>query len=102
MTEMSPAWTLTTLDDPFEKRVSTVGRVFPHVECKIVDPSTGRVVPRGTPGEMLARGYHVMLGYWNNPRRPLRRSTPRLDADWRPGDDGPRRDTSTSSVGQKT
>jgi fatty-acyl-CoA synthase len=67
MTELSPACTMTTLDDSFEKRVSTVGRAFPQVECKIVDPSTGRVVPRGTPGEMLARGYNVMLGYWNNP-----------------------------------
>jgi fatty-acyl-CoA synthase len=60
--------TLTTLGDPFEKRVSTVGRVFPQVECKIVDPSTGRVVPRGTPGEVLARSYQVMRGYWDNPK----------------------------------
>ena len=42
--------------------------MFPHVECKVVDPVTGAVVPRGTPGELLARGYHVMLGYWNNPQ----------------------------------
>jgi fatty-acyl-CoA synthase len=68
MTETSPASTITSLDDTLEKRASTVGRAFPHVECKIVDPETGAVVPRGTPGELLARGYHVMLGYWNNPR----------------------------------
>jgi fatty-acyl-CoA synthase len=68
MTETSPVCTSTTLDDPFEPRVSTVGRPFPHVECKIVDPATGRIVPRGTPGELLVRGYHVMLGYWNDPK----------------------------------
>src|SRR5262245_52964521 len=68
MTETSPVSTVTSLDDPLEKRATTVGRVFPHVECKIVDPLTGAVVPRGTPGELLARGYHVMLGYWNNPQ----------------------------------
>ena len=66
MTETSPVSTMATVDDPLEKRASTVGRVFPHVECKIVDPMTGAIVPRGTPGELLARGYHVMLGYWNN------------------------------------
>jgi fatty-acyl-CoA synthase len=55
MTELSPACTMTTPSDPFEKRVATVGRAFPQVECKIVDPSTGRVVPHGTPGEILAR-----------------------------------------------
>jgi fatty-acyl-CoA synthase len=68
MTETSPVSTMTTVDDPLEKRVSTVGRPFPHVECKIVQPSTGNIVPRGTPGELLVRGYHVMLGYWNDPR----------------------------------
>jgi fatty-acyl-CoA synthase len=68
MTELSPACTMTSLNDPFEQRVSTVGRVFPQVECKIVDPVTGRIVPRGTPGEILARGYNVMLGYWNDPK----------------------------------
>jgi fatty-acyl-CoA synthase len=68
MTETSPASMITSLDDPLEKRASTVGRVFPHVECKIVDPLTGAIVPRGTPGELLTRGYHVMLGYWNNPQ----------------------------------
>ena len=64
MTETSPVSTQTTVDDPVEKRVSTVGRAHPHVEVKIVDPDTGGVVPRGTPGEQCTRGYSVMLGYW--------------------------------------
>ena len=66
MTETSPVSTQCATDDPLEKRVSTVGRVHPHVEIKIVDPSTGAVVPRGTAGELCSRGYMVMLGYWNN------------------------------------
>jgi fatty-acyl-CoA synthase len=66
MTETSPVSTQSTTDDPLDKRVSTVGRVHPHVEIKIVDPPTGRVVPRGEPGELCTRGYSVMLGYWNN------------------------------------
>jgi fatty-acyl-CoA synthase len=67
MTETSPVSTQSTTDDPLERRVSTVGRVHPHVEIKIVDPATGAVVPRGTTGELCSRGYMVMLGYWNNP-----------------------------------
>jgi fatty-acyl-CoA synthase len=66
MTETSPVSTQTALDDPLDKRVGSVGRVHPHVEIKIVDPATGAVVPRGTPGELCTRGYSVMLGYWNN------------------------------------
>jgi fatty-acyl-CoA synthase len=66
MTETSPVSTQSSTDDPLEKRVATVGRVHPHVEIKIVDPETGRVVPRGQPGELCTRGYVVMLGYWNN------------------------------------
>jgi fatty-acyl-CoA synthase len=69
MTETSPVSTQTTADDPLERRVATVGRVHPHVEIKIVDPIDGRVVPRGQPGELLTRGYSVMLGYWNDPER---------------------------------
>lgn len=67
MTETSPVSFQSETDDPIEKRVSTVGRIHPHVECKIVDPETGKTVPRGTTGELLSRGYIVMLGYWNNP-----------------------------------
>ncbi len=66
MTETSPVSTQSTTDDPLERRVSTVGRVHPHVEIKIVDPGSGAVVPRGTSGELCSRGYIVMLGYWNN------------------------------------
>jgi fatty-acyl-CoA synthase len=67
MTETSPVSTQTTADDDMDRRVSTVGRVHPHVEIKITDPETGRVVPRGTPGELCTRGYSVMLGYWDEP-----------------------------------
>jgi len=66
MTETSPVSTQCTTDDPLERRVSTVGRVHPHVEIKVVDPESGAVVPRGTAGELCSRGYMVMLGYWNN------------------------------------
>lgn len=66
MTETSPVSFQTVADDPIEKRVGTVGRVHPHVECKIIDPETGAIVPRGVPGELLSRGYLVMLGYWAN------------------------------------
>jgi fatty-acyl-CoA synthase len=69
MTETSPVSIQTGADDTLDQRVSTVGRVHPHVEIKIVDPATGAVVPRGQPGELLTRGYCVMLGYWNEPER---------------------------------
>jgi len=66
MTETSPVSTMTFADDPFEKRVATVGTVMPHVEVKIIDPHTKAIVPRGMPGELCTRGYSVMLGYWDN------------------------------------
>ncbi|ABS27183.1 AMP-binding protein [Anaeromyxobacter sp. Fw109-5] len=66
MTETSPVSTQSRVNDPLDKRVSTVGQVHPHVEIKIVDPTTGRVVPRGAPGELCTRGYSVMLGYWDD------------------------------------
>ena len=69
MTETSPVSTQTSADDPLEKRVTTVGRVHPHVEIRIVDPDTGETVPRGNGGEFLTRGYSVMLGYWNDEAR---------------------------------
>ena len=69
MTETSPVSTQTSADDPLEKRVTTVGRVHPHVEIRIVDPATSEVVPRGTSGEFQTRGYSVMLGYWNDEAR---------------------------------
>ena len=67
MTETSPVSTQTRVDDSVEKRVSSVGRVHPHVEIKVIDPETGQVVPQGTSGELCTRGYCVMLGYWNDP-----------------------------------
>jgi fatty-acyl-CoA synthase len=69
MTETSPVSTQTTADDDLEHRVSTVGRVHPHVEVKIVDPVTNAVVERDEPGELLTRGYSVMLGYWADEER---------------------------------
>ncbi len=69
MTETSPVSTQTTADDDMERRVSTVGRVHPHVEVKVIDPETGRVLPRGAPGELCTRGYSVMLGYWDEPSK---------------------------------
>jgi fatty-acyl-CoA synthase len=66
MTEVSPVSTQTHADAPFDKRVSTVGQVHPHLEIKMIDPATGQVVPIGTPGELCSRGYSIMLGYWNN------------------------------------
>ncbi|MCK5880174.1 MAG: AMP-binding protein, partial [Holophagae bacterium] len=66
-TETSPGVTMTTTDDPLERRVSTVGRPFPHCEIKIIDPVNNRILPRGDTGEICARGYMVMKGYYNNP-----------------------------------
>lgn len=68
MTETSPVSTQTLIGDALEKQVSTVGRVHPHVEIKIID-GDGRVVPRGQTGELCTRGYNVMLGYWEDPDR---------------------------------
>ena len=69
MTETSPVSTQTRVDDSLDRRVSTVGRVGPHLEVKIVDPETGRTVPHGEPGELCTRGYSVMLGYWEQPEK---------------------------------
>jgi fatty-acyl-CoA synthase len=69
MTETSPVSTQTSQSDTLELRVSTVGRVHPHVEIKIVDSDTGQTVERGQTGELLTRGYSVMLGYWDDPDR---------------------------------
>jgi fatty-acyl-CoA synthase len=65
MTETSPASFVSSTDDPLERRVSTVGRAMPHVEAKVVDADR-RIVPRGVAGELLTRGYLVMLGYWDD------------------------------------
>jgi fatty-acyl-CoA synthase len=68
MTETSPVSFQSSISDPLERRVSTVGRVHPHLEVKIID-AEGRIAPRGMPGELCTRGYSVMLGYWNEPDR---------------------------------
>ena len=66
-TEASPGCTMTTTDDSVERRVSTVGRAFEGVECRIVDPETNEEVPDGTAGEFVARGYNIMKGYYKMP-----------------------------------
>jgi fatty-acyl-CoA synthase len=68
MTETSPISFQTSSDDPVDRRVSTIGRVQPHLEVKIVD-GAGAVLPRGATGEVCTRGYSVMLGYWDDPGR---------------------------------
>src|SRR5215475_1312516 len=68
MTETSPVSFQSSTTDPLERRVSTVGRIQPHIEVKVVDRE-GRIVPTGTPGELLTRGYCVMLGYWDDEAR---------------------------------
>jgi fatty-acyl-CoA synthase len=69
MTETSPVSTQTEVTDSLDQRVSTVGRVHPHVEIKVVDPASGETVPRGEPGELCTRGYSVMTGYWEDAER---------------------------------
>jgi fatty-acyl-CoA synthase len=68
MTETSPISFLSAIDDPIDRRVSTVGRIQPHLEVKVVD-DCGRIVPRGEKGELLTRGYSVMRGYWDDEDR---------------------------------
>ncbi len=68
MTETSPVSFQCAVDDPIDLRVTTVGRVQPHVEAKVVDEN-GRTVPRGVTGELLTRGYLVMRGYWGDEQR---------------------------------
>ncbi|MCJ0890818.1 AMP-binding protein [Rhodococcus sp. ARC_M5] len=69
MTETSPVSLQTRSEDSIEQRVSTVGRVGPHLEVKIVDPIEGSTLPRGEAGELCTRGYSVMLGYWEQPEK---------------------------------
>ncbi len=69
MTETSPVSTQTATDDSIDRRCGTVGRVMPHIEVKIIDQKTGRLVERGGTGEFCTRGYSVMLQYWENPEK---------------------------------
>jgi fatty-acyl-CoA synthase len=71
MTETSPVTFMSDVDDPVERRVSTVGTIRAHTEVKIID-AEGRIVPPGTPGELCTRGYNVMLGYWDDPELTAR------------------------------
>jgi fatty-acyl-CoA synthase len=66
MTETGPISFQSDPDDPPARRVSTVGRIQPHVECRIIDKQ-GRTLPVGQQGQLLTRGYLVMKGYWNDP-----------------------------------
>ena len=66
-TEASPGCTMTTTSDSIDKRVNTVGRAFPGVECKIINPESGEELPTNTPGEFCARGYNIMKGYYKMP-----------------------------------
>src|SRR5690606_18251535 len=68
MTETSPVSFQSSVDDSLERRVSTVGRVQPHCEVKIIDNS-GAIVPCGVSGELCTRGYLVMDGYWDDQRQ---------------------------------
>ncbi|WP_343519255.1 AMP-binding protein [Sphingomonas sp.] len=68
MTETSPVSFQTGLDDPLDRRTGSIGRVQPHLECKLID-GEGAIVPVGQPGELCTRGYSVMHGYWNEPER---------------------------------
>ena len=91
MTETSPMSFQSAIDDPLERRVSTVGRVQPHLEVKIVD-AQGRIVPVGQSGELCTRGYSVMLGYWEDEEAHARVDRRRrLDAQRRPRHDRRRR-----------
>ena len=66
-TEASPGCTMSSTDDPLEVRVGTVGRAMPEIECRIVDPDTGKELPDNVTGEFVARGYNIMKGYYKMP-----------------------------------
>ena len=67
-TEASPGCTMSSINDSIEKRVNTVGKALPEVECKIVDPETGEECPDEVTGEFVARGYNIMKGYYKMPK----------------------------------
>ena len=75
MTETSPVSFQSSMDDPLERRVATVGRVHPHLEVKVVDDDGASCRAEHT-GELLTRGYSVMLGYWADEHARAKRSTP--------------------------
>ena len=67
LTETSPGMTASATTDSMEIRATTVGRAFPNVEVKVLDPQTNEECPPGTPGEMCCKGYNIMKGYYKNP-----------------------------------
>ena len=69
LTEAAPGFTQTNAADSFEKKINTVGRKFPNIEVKIVDPETGEEVGVGETGEIMCRGFNVMKGYYNMPEK---------------------------------
>ena len=101
MTETSPVSFQSSADDPLERRVSTVGRVHPHLEVKIID-AEGRIVPRGTPGELCTRGYSVMLGYGKTPSGPAPSSTPPAGCTRATSPPSTRKASATSSAASRT
>ena len=101
MTETSPISFQSSLDDTLERRVTTVGRVQPHLEVKIVDAG-GRIVPRGQTGELLTRGYSVMLGYWGDDVHTGSPSTPRAGCTPAISRPSTMRAIAASSAGSKT
>ncbi|WP_034636275.1 AMP-binding protein [Desulfovibrio cuneatus] len=76
LTEASPGITMTHAHEEFHRRVGTVGRVLPGIEAKVVLPGTLEEAPRGTPGEIVCRGYNVMQGYLNMPEATAAAVTP--------------------------
>ena len=70
-TESAPGSTMSAWTDPLDLRCDTVGYDFPHVECKIIDPETGREVPDGQTGEFCSRGYNTMKGYYKMPKATM-------------------------------
>ena len=102
-TECSPIISFTRLDDPPEIRTGTLGTPLPHTEVKIADVVNGQPVPVGTVGELCARGYLVMHGYFDDPAATAavdRRR--RLVPHRRPGLDGRGRAASASRAGSRT
>lgn len=67
LTESAPLMTATTISDSLEVRATTVGKIIPGIELKIIDPESGEILPRGRQGEIVCRGHNVMMGYWDNP-----------------------------------
>ena len=101
MTETSPVSFQSGVDDPLEKRVSTVGRIQPHVEVKVVD-AEGRTVAVGEPGELCTRGYSVMQGYWDDDEKTPRRSTATAGCTPATSPRSTPRAIATSSAGSRT